>query len=122
LHNPERLYTDAWTLLRANQYSDAALKFDDAFAARRSEAKKEEALFWSAKAYEQAGKRAEALQRYHQLTGSYHGYWVPEALYTQAKLDRAAGNVGEAESATQRLISEFPNDNWAKRQMKDAKP
>jgi hypothetical protein len=122
LHNPERLYTNAWTMMRANQYSDAAVKFDDAFAARSSEAKKEEALFWSAKAYEQAGKRDEALQRYRQLTGSYHGYWVPEALYTQAKLDRAAGNVSQADSAAQHLIREFPNDNWAKLQMKEAKP
>jgi tetratricopeptide (TPR) repeat protein len=122
LHNPERIYTDAWTLMRANQYSDAAVKFDDAFAARRSEAKKEEALFWSAKAYEQAGKHAEALQRYRQLNTSYHGYWLPESLYTQAKLDRAAGNVSQADSAAQRLIREFPNDNWAKLQMKEAKP
>jgi hypothetical protein len=115
LHNPERMYTDAWTLMRANQYSEAAVKFDNAFAARRSEAKKEEALFWSAKAHEQAGKRDEALQRYRQLTANYHGYWVPEALYAQWKLLSAAGLVSEAGEVRDRLRLEFPSDRWAQK-------
>ncbi len=113
LHNPERLYADAWVLMRSNQHQDAAAAFDRAFQARRSEAKKEEALFWSARAYEQAGKADEALSRYRQLVATYHGYWLPESLYTQWRLARAAGLLGEAQAASERLLAEFPHDRWA---------
>jgi hypothetical protein len=113
LHNPERLYADAWVLMRANQHQDAAVAFDRAFQTRRSDAKKEEALFWSAKAYEQAGNTDEALKRYRELVANFHGYWLPEALYTQWRLAQAAGLAGEAQAVKVRLQTEFPNDRWA---------
>jgi hypothetical protein len=122
LHNPERLYTQAWTLMRANQYLAAAAEFDQAYAARKSDAKKEEALFWGAKAYEQAGKRDEALQRYRELNNRFHGYWLPESLYTQAQLEQAAGASAQAQSARLRLLQEFPNDRWAMRLKTKATP
>ena len=122
LHNPERLYTDAWVLMRANHFGDAATGFDQAFAARKSDAKKEEALFWAAKAYEQAGQRDAALQRYRQLTANYHGYWLPESLYTQAQLELATGAIAQAENTRVRLRQEFPNDRWAQRALKESPP
>jgi hypothetical protein len=64
----------------------------------------------------------EALKRCRQLTTSYHGYWLPEALYAQAKLEKAAGNTSQGDIATKRLISEFPNDHWAKLLMNNVKP
>jgi tetratricopeptide (TPR) repeat protein len=113
VNSPERLYANAWVLMRANQYQDAAVAFDLAFAARKSDGKKEEALFWSAKAYEQAGKMDEALQRYRQLTANFHGYWLPESLYNQWRLAPKAGQQSEASAARVRLLSDFPNDRWA---------
>ncbi|OIQ63167.1 hypothetical protein GALL_552940 [mine drainage metagenome] len=101
--------------MRANQFAQAADGFDQAYAARQSDAKKEEALFWSAKASEQAGQRDAALQRYRELTRAYHGYWLPEALYTQSHLAQTAGLAAEAQAARQRLLQEFPNDRWAQR-------
>lgn len=115
LHNPERLYTAAWELSRANQPLQAAAEFDHAYAARKSEAKKEEALFWAAKAYEQAGKTDTAIARYRELNNRFHGYWLPESLYTQAKLEQAAGATAQAQGARKRLLQEFPNDRWATR-------
>jgi hypothetical protein len=115
LHNPERLYTQAWVLMRANQHLEAAAEFDLAFNARKNDAKKEEALFWAAKAYEQAGKRDKALERLRDLTAHYHGYWLPESLYAQAKLEQATGATTQAQSARTRLLQEFPNDRWAQR-------
>ena len=115
LHNPERLYAGAWEFMRANQPAQAADEFDRAFAARKNDAKKEEALFWAAKANEQAGRKDAALQRYRELTARYHGYWLPESLYTQSQLAQAAGERAEAKSARERLILEFPNDRWAQR-------
>lgn len=115
LHNPERLYTDAWTLMRANQPLEAAAGFDQAYTARQSDAKKEEALFWSAKAHEQAGQADEALKRYRQLTANYHGFWLAESLYTQWRLAQASGLAGEAQTARARLLLEFPNDRWTQR-------
>ena len=122
LHNPERVYTDAWELMRANRHAEAAVEFDRAYASRSSDAKKEEALFWSAKATEQAGQRDAALQRYRELSAKYHGYWLPESLYTQWQLARAAGLDAESKAVQARLLLEFPNDRWAQRMMQEAKP
>jgi tetratricopeptide (TPR) repeat protein len=118
-HNPERRYTQAWELMRNNRYAQAATEFDQAYAARKSEAKKEEALFWSAKASEQAGQREAALQRYRQLNTGYHGYWLPESLYTQWQLARAAGLEPESKAARHRLLQEFPNDRWTERMLQE---
>lgn len=122
LNNPERLYANAWEQMRANQHLDAAAGFDRAFAARKSNAKKEEALFWSAKAFELAGKPDLALQRYRQLNTNYHGYWLPESLYTQAMLEKRAGSTPKANQTAQRLLQEFPNDRWAQRWRQEIKP
>lgn len=121
LHNPERIYTRAWELMRADRYAQAAAEFDQAYAGRNSDAKKEEALFWSAKANEQAGRREAALQRHRELTAKYHGYWLPESLYTQVQLARAAGLAAESKAAQNRLLLEFPNDRWAQRLVQESK-
>jgi len=115
LHNPERLYTEAWKMSRANQTLAAAAEFDRAYAARKSDAKKEEALFWAAKAYEQAGQTDTAIARYRELNSRFHGYWLPESLYTQAQLEQAAGATAQAKIARERLLQEFPNDRWTAR-------
>lgn len=119
-HDPERLYTQAWELMRAQHQAQAAALFDQAFAARKSEAKREEALFWSAKAYELAGRRADALRRYGQLTQQYFGYWRAESLYTQWRLARALGDLPQAQLARQLLMQEFPGGVWTRRLDKDA--
>ncbi len=121
-HSPERLYIRAWELMRSHQVLEAAQEFDGAYAQRKSDAKKEEALFWSAKAYEQAGKHDVALQRYRELTSHYHGYWLAESLYTQAQLEEATGAFTRAEMARQRLLQEFPNNGWAQRLFNEIKP
>ena len=121
-NSPERLYGKAWELMRASRQLDAASAFDAAFDARKSDAKKEEALFWSAKAYEQAGQRETALQRYRTLTANYHGYWLAESLYTQAQLEKSSGNLAPSQMAARRLLQEFPNDRWAQRLIQETKP
>ncbi len=121
LNNPERIYSGAWVQMRANQFLQAASQFDRAYTSRKSDAKKEEALFWTAKAYEQADQMDPALQRYRELTANYHGYWLAESLYTQAQLAQQSGKMAEAESARKRLLHEFPNDRWAQRLTKETK-
>ncbi|MCF8212230.1 MAG: hypothetical protein K9K38_22940 [Rhodoferax sp.] len=121
LNNAERIYSNAWVSMRANQPLAAAADFDAAFAGRTSNAKKEEALFWSAKAYEQAGQREAALQRYTTLTKNYHGYWLAESLYTQAQLERASGATAQAEQTGKRLLLELPSSPWAQRLAREAK-
>lgn len=113
--DPERLYANAWVNMRAGQHMQAAGLFDEAYTGRRSDAKQEEALFWAAKAYEQAGQRDEALARYAQLTSNYHGYWLPEALYLQWQLARVKGLTAQANAARERLLREFPSNRWAQR-------
>jgi tetratricopeptide (TPR) repeat protein len=113
LHNPEQTYTDAWQLMRSNHWVEAADEFDRAYAARRSDAKKEEALFWAAKANEQAGRPDAALSRYRELSARYHGFWLPETLHAQWRLARDSGAKAEAQAARERLLAEFPNNRWA---------
>jgi len=115
LHNPERLYTDAWALMRTNQPLQAAKGFDQAYSARTSDAKREEALFWAAKAYEQGGQPDTALQRYRELTTRFHGYWLAESLYTQSQLEQAAGASAQAQRTRARLLQDFPNDRWTQK-------
>jgi hypothetical protein len=120
LHNPERIYTGAWELMRTNRHAEAAAEFDRAYASRGSNAKKEEALFWSAKSREQAGQREAALLRYRELNAGYHGYWLPESLYTQWQLSRAVGLEAESKAARNRLLQEFPNDRWTQRLVQES--
>jgi hypothetical protein len=121
-YSPERLYTRAWDLMRHQQVLEAAKLFDSAYTDRKSDAKKEEALFWSAKAYEQAGKPDLALQRYRELSAHYHGYWLAESLYTQAKLEQVSNDDTHTQEARQRLLQEFPNNRWTQRLVKEMNP
>ena len=115
VHNPERLYTDAWALMRANQNLEAAAQFDLAYEGRKSNAKKEEALFWAAKAYELANKKEISLAHYKELTSNFKGFWLPEALYTQAIIEEQKGELSNAEATRTRLLTEFPSNQWSKR-------
>ncbi len=113
-HNaPERAYARGWSLLDAGQHGAASREFQIAYEKRQSAAKKEEALFWLARAAQQAGEFARAREHFGLLTNQYHGYWLPESLYTLAELERQAGNEGAANALALRLKSEYPNTPWA---------
>jgi hypothetical protein len=110
--SPERLYNLAWEDMRANRYVEASEGFARAYELRRPPAKKEEALFWLAKASELAGRRAQAKARYLELAEHYHGYWVPESLYTYVLLERQDGRPDLAEPFAIRLRQEYPGNKW----------
>lgn len=113
--SPERLYNQAWKAMTAQRYEQAANDFLLAYQGRKVSAKKEEALFWAAKANERANRRAEAEKYYKQLADNYHGYWVPESLYAYARLERLDGNIAEADRYRTRLEREYPASPWARR-------
>ncbi|AGX87800.1 6-pyruvoyl-tetrahydropterin synthase-related protein [Candidatus Symbiobacter mobilis] len=115
VHNPERLYAKAWVAMRAQQFQQAADVFDKAFALRRGDAKQEEALFWAAKAAEQAGLPARAIKRYRLLVRDFHGYWLPESLYTLSTLEAQAGRTEQAIPLRHRLRQEYPHNRWTQR-------
>ena len=110
--SPERIYNRAWEDMRANLYVEASEGFKRAYELRRPPAKKEEALFWLAKASELAGRRAQAKARYLELVEHYHGYWVPESLYTYVLLEREDGHREQAEPFATRLRQEYPGNKW----------
>ncbi|MBI1890321.1 MAG: hypothetical protein HYS18_06740 [Burkholderiales bacterium] len=110
--SPERVYTEAWVLMNAAQHAQASKEFLRAYQLRRPPAKKEEALFWMAKAAELAGQRAEAKARYRELIELFHGYWVPESLYTYATLEELDNNHAAAAPIWQRLREDYPNSPW----------
>ncbi len=112
LRAPERIYQQAWQAMNVSQYVQASEKFLLAYQLRKPPAKKEEALFWLAKSSELAGQRTEAKLRYRELIDQYHGFWLPETLYTYIRLEREDGNLQVTEAFAQRLREEYPNNPW----------
>ena len=110
--SPERIYNLAWEAMRANRYVEASDKFARAYQLRRPAAKKEEALFWLAKASELAGQRTQAKSHYLELVEHYHGYWLPESLYTYVMLERQDGRPGQTTAFAARLREEYPGNKW----------
>ena len=110
--SPERVYNLAWEDMRANRYAQASEGFARAYAMRRPPAKKEEALFWLAKASENAGLREQAKARYLELAQRYHGYWLPESLYTYVQLETQDGHAAQAAPFAARLREEYPGNQW----------
>jgi tetratricopeptide (TPR) repeat protein len=111
--SPERVYGLAWEAMRANRYVEASEGFARAYRLRRPPAKQEEALFWLAKASELAGRRAQAKARYLELAEHYHGYWLPESLYSYVLLERQDGHHEQAAPFATRLREEYPGNQWA---------
>ncbi|MGE5385370.1 MAG: 6-pyruvoyl-tetrahydropterin synthase-related protein [Betaproteobacteria bacterium] len=115
IYSPERIYKEAWDAFSASAYEKAADKFLLAHQLRRPPAKKEEALFWFAKAKENAGDKTEARARYLEVFERYHGYWVPESLYTYVVLSRQSGQGADVGPMVKRLHDEYPNNPWTLR-------
>ena len=109
---PDRAYKLAHTAMKAGRPDEASGLFQRAFERRRSPGKKEDALFWLAKSKELAGHRVEAMKLYLELAENYHGYWVPESLYTYLLLARISGQAAGVESYAKRLREEYPNSTW----------
>ncbi len=111
-HSPERVYREAWEAMRAQHYDEASESFALAYRLRRPPAKKEEALFWLAKASELAGRREQAKARYRELIELYQGYWLPEGLFTYVLLEQQDGHAGRAAPFAARLREEYPGNKW----------
>jgi TolA-binding protein len=110
--SPEKLYMRGHAAFQAGRNAEAAELFQRAFNRRRQPAKKEEALFWCAKAHQLAGHKEEAAQRYLELADNYHGYWVPESLYMYLLLTKGTDQKNRAEAFVTRLKEEYPNNSW----------
>jgi hypothetical protein len=119
VNSPERIYTKGWDAMNTSHYREASQYFLRAYRLRRPPAKKEEALFWLAKSSELAGQRAEAKVRYRELIEHFHGYWVPETMYTYIQYARHDGDDAEAAALARRLREEYPNNPWTQK-LKDA--
>lgn len=117
-HSPEKTYNRATEALHSGRYDQAAPLFQRAFEQRRQPAKKEEALFWLAKANELGGHKEEALKQYLALVKTYQGYWVPESLYTCVRLGRDLNKMNMADACMARLNEEYPNSDWKRKLLK----
>lgn len=115
LSSPERAYKEAWEAFNAGRFQQAAGYFERAYRLRRPPAKKEEALFWQAKSMERAGRLSEAKQQYRMLFEQFHGYWLPESVYTYIQLERRDGRGDETESLVRWLREEHPHNPWTQK-------
>ncbi|MDD5275594.1 MAG: hypothetical protein PHR16_05885 [Methylovulum sp.] len=113
-NNPERYYRSGWQAMNRQDYQAAAIDFDRIEGRRSSPAAQEEALFWAAKAHELAGDRPVAKQRYQKLIGHYSGYWLPESLYTLARLQRLDSQPEAALALEQRLRNDYPQHSFTR--------
>ena len=57
-------------------------------------------------------RRATAKARYLELAERYHGYWLPESLYTYVLLERLDGQPDRAAPFATRLREEYPGNKW----------
>lgn len=112
-NSPEKIYSLGWDAMRAERFEEAGAYFTRAYKLRRPPSKKEEALFWSAKASEHAGHFDEAKARYGELVEKYHGFWLPEALFSLVQLERKDGH--DAEQHARRLREEYPSNPFTAR-------
>lgn len=112
---PERIYASAWTAMHMDRFDDAATLFLDARQRRQAPPAREEALFWAAKAFERAGKPERACASYRELFENGHGHWIPESLFTYARLMRESGQPAQASDAEARLKREFPDHEWSRK-------
>jgi hypothetical protein len=115
LSAPERIYAKAWSAMQAERFSDAAALFLDARQHRRAPPAREEALFWAAKSLERAGKYEQACSNYRELFENGYGFWVPESLYSYARLMQEHGHPDKAREAGERLNREFPDSEWSRK-------
>jgi len=115
LNSPEQVYLSGWEAMNAGKYVEASERFGQAYALRKPPAKKEEALFWRAKASELGGQRDKAKAHYRELVDRYHGFWLPEALYTYILLEWQDGKRDAIQPYAQRLREEYPNNRWTKK-------
>lgn len=107
--DPERIYKQGWQQMNARNYSSAASYFDRIISKRQGRSRQEEVLFWSAKAYQQAGNSKLAMQRYQQLVDEFNGYWLPESIYTLAELHEQNYNPDKALQLRSQLKPIFHN-------------
>ncbi len=112
INNPERYYKSAWQAINRQDYKTAAIDLDHIEGRRGSAASQEEALFWAAKAHELAGNRVAAKQRYQKLVDHYTGYWLPESLYTLARLHRLDNQLEAALVLEQHLRNGYPQHSF----------
>ncbi len=111
-NDPERYYRSAWQAMNRQDYKAAAIDFDRIEGRRRSPAAQEEALFWGAKAHELGGNRNAAKLRYQKLADHYSGYWLPESLFTLARLQRLDNQPEAALALEQRLRNDHPQNSF----------
>ncbi|MEO5352576.1 MAG: 6-pyruvoyl-tetrahydropterin synthase-related protein [Magnetococcus sp. XQGC-1] len=107
------LYQTGHLAFNQRQYAQAATLFDQSFSRRPGWALRAEALFWAGLAWERAGNREEAKQRYQQLAEHYPaGHFVPEALYRRLLLHHQQGEMEKAAPLLARLEERFPESTW----------
>lgn len=115
IYSPERVYQRGWDAMNVSDFKSASANFKLAYQLRRPPAKKEEALFWHAKASERSSDRVTAKAAYRELLERYHGYWLPESMYTYIDLAQQDGEQREVEPLIKRLRDEYPNNAWTLR-------
>ena len=91
---------------------EASEAFARAYAMRRPPAKKEEALFWLAKASELAGLREQAKARYLELASAITVTGCRRASIPTCNWRRQDGHADQAAPFAARLREEYPGNKW----------
>ncbi len=53
------------------------------------------------------------MARYQSLIEHYTGYWLPESLYTLARLYEKSGQVDKAKALRTRLLNNHPKNRFS---------
>jgi len=109
----EHIYYRGHDYLAKNDYAGAARLFDSVRERRNSPAAKAEALFWAARAFDIAGEKPAAEQRYELLRQSYpESYWFPESLLRLVEIADARQDSGRIGMLFLELTTQSPASKW----------
>ncbi len=112
--NPEVRYFAGHEHLSAQEWSEAAQRFEYAYRQRPVPARKAEALFWAARAWQFDGAMEKARTRYARLAADHpENYWAPEALFRLAEIADAEGAAAKRDQFIERLQHGYASNRWA---------
>lgn len=113
--SPQQRYDQAFDLIQAREYEQAATAFRDFLADFPDNSYAANAQYWLAETYYVRGQFAEALPEFQSVLDDYpRSSKIPDALLKVGYCNYELGNLSEARSALRAVQAEYPDTTAAR--------
>lgn len=109
MRSPEQDYLRGWSLLQAGEPAQAAPLLEMSASMRKGLGRQQEARYWAAVAWLEAGRREEAVPRLTGIAFEPAGHWVAEALLRLLRLPPEVALPYPRETLRARLAEVAPS-------------